>query len=165
MFSGRRFNRSVILPRVRWYLAYNLSLRDLEERMAERGIHVDHSMIHRRVARFSPLVLERYNHRKATRHPQMAGQRDLRKVRGRWLYLSTTPSAAWARTPDHQWPYLALDKQGTEFTSLRLPMTFIASTSRNRRLSDRRANADAISQEAFGLQTGQLSSISTRCET
>jgi transposase-like protein len=31
MFSGRHFDRSVILLCVRWYLAYNLSLRDLEE--------------------------------------------------------------------------------------------------------------------------------------
>ncbi len=31
MFKGRHFDRSVILLCVRWYLAYNLSLRDLEE--------------------------------------------------------------------------------------------------------------------------------------
>lgn len=35
MFKGRHFERSVILLCVRWYLAYNLSLRDLEEMMAE----------------------------------------------------------------------------------------------------------------------------------
>jgi transposase-like protein len=64
MFSGRHFDQSVILLCVRWYLAYNLSLRDLEEMMAERGIHVDHSTIHRWVVRFSPLLLERFNHRK-----------------------------------------------------------------------------------------------------
>jgi transposase-like protein len=32
---------------VRWYLAYNLSLRNLEEMMAERGISVDHATVHR----------------------------------------------------------------------------------------------------------------------
>lgn len=37
MFKGRHFDQSVILLCVRWYLAYNLSLRDLEEMMAERG--------------------------------------------------------------------------------------------------------------------------------
>ena len=41
MFNGRHFDRSILLC-VRWYLAYNLSLRDLEETMAERGNHVDH---------------------------------------------------------------------------------------------------------------------------
>jgi transposase-like protein len=46
MFKGRQFDRSVILLCVRWYLAYNLSLRNLEEMMAERGISVDHATVH-----------------------------------------------------------------------------------------------------------------------
>jgi putative transposase len=41
MVKGRHFDRSVILLCVRWYLAYGLSLRDLEEMMTERGISVD----------------------------------------------------------------------------------------------------------------------------
>jgi transposase-like protein len=45
MFKGRHFDRSVILLCVRWYLAYNLSLRNLEEMMAERGISVDHATV------------------------------------------------------------------------------------------------------------------------
>ena len=36
MFKGRRFDPSVILLCVRWYLAYNLSLRDLEIIESER---------------------------------------------------------------------------------------------------------------------------------
>ncbi|RZS76782.1 hypothetical protein EV217_5005 [Phyllobacterium myrsinacearum] len=38
MFKGRHFDKSVILLCVRWYLTYNLSLRDLKEMMAERSI-------------------------------------------------------------------------------------------------------------------------------
>jgi putative transposase len=45
MFYGRHFDRSVI-PCVRRYLAYGLSLHNLEEMMAERGISVDHAIIH-----------------------------------------------------------------------------------------------------------------------
>ena len=37
----------VILTCVRWYVAYPLSLRHLEEMMAERGVSVDHSTVHR----------------------------------------------------------------------------------------------------------------------
>lgn len=49
---------------MRWYLAYNLSLRDLKEKtMAERGIGVDHSTI-RWVIQFAPRLLERFNRRK-----------------------------------------------------------------------------------------------------
>ena len=35
----------VMLLCVRWYVAYSLSLRNLEEMMAERGIAVDHSTV------------------------------------------------------------------------------------------------------------------------
>jgi transposase-like protein len=64
MFKGRHFDRSVILLCVRWYLAYNLSLRNLEEMMAERGISVDHATVHRRVVRYSSELLGRFNRRK-----------------------------------------------------------------------------------------------------
>jgi transposase-like protein len=79
VFKGRHFDRSIILLCVRWYLAYGLSLRDLEEMMAERGISVDHATIHRWTVHFAPLLLERFNRRK-------------RPVTGRWhmdetLYL------------------------------------------------------------------------------
>ncbi len=63
MFKGRQFDQSVILLCVRWYLAYNLSLRDLEEMVVERGIAVDCTTIHRRTVRFASLLLERFNRR------------------------------------------------------------------------------------------------------
>jgi transposase-like protein len=37
----------VMLTCVRWYVAYPLSLRHLEQMMAERGISVDHATVHR----------------------------------------------------------------------------------------------------------------------
>ena len=37
----------VMLTCVRWYVAYPLSLRHVEEMMAERGLEVDHSTVHR----------------------------------------------------------------------------------------------------------------------
>lgn len=46
MFKGRHFDQSVILLCVRWYFAYGLSLLNLKEMMAERGIGIDHSTIH-----------------------------------------------------------------------------------------------------------------------
>jgi putative transposase len=42
-----RFPVDIMLTCVRWYLAYALSLRNLEEMMEERGLFVDHSTIHR----------------------------------------------------------------------------------------------------------------------
>ena len=46
----------VILTCVRWYVAYPLSLRHLEEMMAERGIAVDHSTVHRWAIKLLPLL-------------------------------------------------------------------------------------------------------------
>ena len=41
-FKQRHFKQDVILMLVRWYVAYALSYRDLEELAAERGLKVDH---------------------------------------------------------------------------------------------------------------------------
>lgn len=87
MFKGRHFDRSVILQCVRWYLAYNLSLRDLEEMMAERGLSVDHSTVHRWVVHFSPQLLERFNRRKRAVTGKGHIDETYIKVRGQWMYL------------------------------------------------------------------------------
>gem|GEM_PF-262159 len=87
MFKGRHFDQSVILLCVRWYLAYNLSLRDLEEMMSERGIVVDHSTVNRWVRRFSPMLLERFNRRKRSLSGKWRMDETYIKVRGQWMYL------------------------------------------------------------------------------
>jgi hypothetical protein len=46
-FKWRHFEADIILLCVRWYLRYSLSYRDLEEKMRERGLHVDHTTIYR----------------------------------------------------------------------------------------------------------------------
>ena len=46
-FKGSQFERDIILWGVRWYLAYPISYRQLEEMMAERGVEVDHSSLNR----------------------------------------------------------------------------------------------------------------------
>ena len=87
MFKGRDFDRSVILLCVRWYLAYNLSLRNLEELMAERGICVDQATVGRWVVRYSPELLDRFNQRRrpVTRNWHM--DETYIRVRGQWTYL------------------------------------------------------------------------------
>lgn len=87
MFKGRHFDRSMILLCVRWYLTYILSLRDLEEMTLERGVHVDHSTVHRWVVHFSPLLLERFNRRKRGVSSKWHMDETYIKVRSRWMYL------------------------------------------------------------------------------
>jgi transposase-like protein len=85
--KGTHFDQSVILLCVRWYLAYNLSLRNLEEMMAERGISVDHSTIHRRTVRYAPELLERFNGRKRAVSKRWHVDETYIEVRGHWKYL------------------------------------------------------------------------------
>jgi putative transposase len=87
VFKGRHFDQSVILLCVRWYLAYNLSLRNLVEMMAERGICVDHATIHRWVVRYAPELLKRFNSLKRAVTGKWHIDETYIKVRGRWMYL------------------------------------------------------------------------------
>jgi transposase-like protein len=57
-FAGFRFPPDVITVAVRWYLRYGLSYRDVEELLAERGVHVDHVSVYRWVQRFIPLFID-----------------------------------------------------------------------------------------------------------
>ncbi|MFD1980698.1 IS6 family transposase [Mesorhizobium kowhaii] len=68
-------------------MAYNLSLRDLEEMMAERGLNVDHSTVHRWVVHFSPRLWECFNRRKRAVTGRWHMDETYIKVRGQWTYL------------------------------------------------------------------------------
>jgi hypothetical protein len=54
----------VILLRARWYCAYPLSLRNLEEMMAERGASVDHSTVHRWAIKLLPVLEKEFRRSK-----------------------------------------------------------------------------------------------------
>ena len=77
----------MILLCVRWYLAYGLSLRNLEEMMAERGVTVDHATIHRWTVHYAPLLLEKFNWRKRAVSRKWHMDETYIKVRGQWKYL------------------------------------------------------------------------------
>src|ERR1700730_9701061 len=60
LFEGRHFDREVIILCVRWYLRFKLSLRDLVEVMAERGLSMAHTTIMRWVQRYAPEFEKRW---------------------------------------------------------------------------------------------------------
>jgi transposase-like protein len=53
-FKGSHFKRDVILSGVRWYVAYPISYRQLEQMMEERGVEVDHSTLNCWVVKYVP---------------------------------------------------------------------------------------------------------------
>tara|TARA_B100001094_G_scaffold325113_1_gene378904 strand:+ start:332 stop:574 length:243 start_codon:yes stop_codon:yes gene_type:complete len=57
MFKGSHFPQEVILETIRYYHAYKLSYREIEEIQLERGIHVDHATINRWVIKYTPRLV------------------------------------------------------------------------------------------------------------
>jgi putative transposase len=85
----------VILLGVRWYVAYSLSLRNLEEMIAERGFEVDHSTVHRWVIKLVPLFEKAFRKHKRPVGRSWRMDETYIKVKGGWKYL-----------------YRAVDKEG-----------------------------------------------------
>ncbi|WP_240430420.1 IS6 family transposase [Serratia marcescens] len=86
-FRRLHYPTDVIAQCVRWYLAYALSLRNLEEMMAERGNVVDHSTLHRWVIRLVPLLDKAFRRRKRTVGRRWRMDETYIKVKGQWKYL------------------------------------------------------------------------------
>jgi transposase-like protein len=87
LFEGRHFDREVIILCVRWYLRFKLSLRELVEMMAERGLSLAHTTIMRWVWRYAPEFEKRWK-----RFAQAVGRswrvdETYVKIRGEWGYL------------------------------------------------------------------------------
>ena len=92
-FKGSQFEREIILWGVRWYVAYPISYRQLEEMMQERGVEVDHSSLNRWVLKFTPLLEQAFRKRKlavGTSWRMALGQpldETYISVKGQWKYL------------------------------------------------------------------------------
>ena len=87
-FKGHRFEKNIILLCVRWYLAYPLSYRNLEEMMEERGVRIDHTNIYRWVRKFTPQLEAKF--RKGKKRPVGNSWRmdeTYIKIKGQWKYL------------------------------------------------------------------------------
>jgi transposase-like protein len=93
--KGMRFPIDIILVCIRWYSAYPLSYRHLEEMMQERGVFVDHSSINRWAIRFLPLLEKVFRKHKRPVGSSWRMDETYIKVKGAWKYL-----------------YRAVDKEG-----------------------------------------------------
>src|ERR671924_1742654 len=86
-FKGAHFPQEIILMGVRWYLAYPLSYRHVEELMEERGVEVDHSTINRWVIKYSPQLENAFHRRKRPVWVSWRMDETYIKVKGEWRYL------------------------------------------------------------------------------
>jgi transposase-like protein len=94
-FKWRHYTPDVILLCVRWYCRYQLSYRDVEEMMRERGLDVDHSTVYRWVQRYAPEINKRIRP-----HLKMSGT----SYRVDETYIKVGKSCKYL--------YRAVDKQG-----------------------------------------------------
>ena len=94
-FKGKHSEREIILTCIRWYLAYALSYRDLEEMMLERGVNVDHTTIYRWMFEYSAFLEDEFKKRKKPVGSSWRMDETYIKVKGEWCYL-----------------YRAVDKEG-----------------------------------------------------
>src|SRR4029434_2143580 len=86
-FKGAHFPQDIILMGVRWYLAYPLSYRHVEELMEERGVPIDHATIQRWVVKYSALLKEAFQRRKRPVWVSWRMDETYIKVKGQWYYL------------------------------------------------------------------------------
>jgi transposase-like protein len=86
-FAGFRFPSEVIVVAVRWYLRYNLSYRDVEELLLERGVEVDHVTVFRWVQRFTPLLADAARFTRHAPGDRWFVDETYVKVGGVWRYV------------------------------------------------------------------------------
>jgi transposase-like protein len=86
-FKWAKFEKEVILQRVRWYLSYPLSYRNIEEMMLERGIQVDHTSIYRWVIKYTPEIEKKFRKYKRPTGSSWKLDETYIKIKGEWKYL------------------------------------------------------------------------------
>ena len=86
-FKGKQFKKDVIIVAVGYYLRYNLSYREVQELLYDRGINVCHTTIYRWVKEYSKVLY--YLWKKKNRQSFYSWKMDETyiKIKGRWHYL------------------------------------------------------------------------------
>jgi transposase-like protein len=81
------YSLEVMLVCVRWYVAYPLSFRNIEEMMGERGLFVDHSTLHRWSIKMLPVLTVMFRRRKRPVGRSWRMDETYLKISGKWKYL------------------------------------------------------------------------------
>ena len=87
IYHRRRFHSDVI-KRVIWlYFRFNLSLREIEELMAERGVDVSYETIRRWIDTFGTVFAKRIKSRSSNPSPRWHLDEVYTKINGKMVYL------------------------------------------------------------------------------
>jgi putative transposase len=139
----------VILMCVRWYVSYSLSLRNLEEMMAERGMTVDHSTLHRWAIKLLPVLEKAFGCRKRPIGKIWRMDETYIKVKGEWKYL-----------------YRAVDKAGNTVDFLLRAHRDKAAAKRYFEKSiDQNGEPDVVTIDKSGANLAALEAINADRET
>src|SRR5471032_3064984 len=139
----------VMLMCVRWYVAYGLSVRNLEEMMAERGIQVDHSTVHRWAIKLLPVLEKAFRRHKRPVDRSWRVDETYIKVKGHWKYL-----------------YRAVDKAGnTVDFLLRAHRDKSAARRYFEKAIDRNGAPETVTMDKSGANLAALQAINAERET
>jgi transposase, IS6 family len=87
LFRKRRFESAIIVTCVRWCFRFSLSLRDLEELMAEHGLRVDHTTIWRWTQAYGPEAYRQLGGNVKRKSSTWHVDETFVRIAGRWMYL------------------------------------------------------------------------------
>ena len=133
----------VMLVCVRGYAAYPLSFRNIEEMMAERGVFVDHSTLHRWSIKMLPVLTAMFRRRKRAVGRSWRMDETYVKVSGQWKYL-----------------YRAVDKDGDTIDFLlRAKRDHAAARAFFERAMDLHGVPEKITIDKSGANTAAITSI------
>jgi putative transposase len=86
-YSGYRFSPEIIQQAIWLYLRFTLSLRDVEDLLAERGITVSYESIRRWINHFGPMIAADLRRRRPKPHTSWRLDEVYLKIDGRMVYL------------------------------------------------------------------------------
>src|ERR1700692_398426 len=84
LFKWRQFEPEVILVAVGWNLRFALSYRDVEELLAQRGLHADHATVWRWVQRYAPEMERRLRRHLKPTNDSWRVDEAYGRVKGKW---------------------------------------------------------------------------------
>ncbi len=142
-FKGAQFPRDVILHAVFIYVRDAVSYRDLEEILAERGVHVDHATLNRWVVKYAPNLAAVAQKRKSPTAASWRLDETYVKVRGEWCYLYR------AVDRDGQTPDFMLSEHRDEAAALRFLARAISANGLPKACSIDRSGANAAGLNAM----------------